>query len=70
MHCDLLDIAILITITLKMKLSHIEMHEQPLQKNMFVNVKTLESKRGFKKGDMYVVIIVESMTIMSSILGF
>jgi hypothetical protein len=53
-----------------MKLSHIEMHEQPLQKNMFVNVKTLESKRGFKKGDMYVVIIVESTTIMSSILGF
>jgi hypothetical protein len=32
--------------------------------------KTLESKRGFKKGDMYVVIILESTTIMSSILGF
>jgi len=32
--------------------------------------KTLESKRGFKKDDMYVVIAVESITTMSSILGF
>jgi hypothetical protein len=70
LHCDLLDIATLITITLKMKLFHIEMHEQPLQKTCLWMSKTLESKRGFKKGDMYVVIIVESTTIMSSILGF
>jgi hypothetical protein len=32
--------------------------------------KTLESKRGFKKDDMYVVIAIESTTTMSSILGF
>ncbi len=32
--------------------------------------KTLESKKGFNKDDMYVVIVVESTTIMSSILGF
>jgi len=29
-----------------------------------------KSKRGFEKGDMHVVIIIESITIMSSILAF
>ncbi len=70
MHYDLLDIATLITITLKMKLSPIEKHEQTLQKNMFVNVKNIGIQKGFQNSDMYVVIIVELTTIMSSILGF
>jgi hypothetical protein len=38
---------------------------------MFVRVDIeLKSKRGFEKGDTHVVIIVESMTIVSSIFGF
>ncbi len=57
-----------------MKLPYIEMHEQHLQKNMFVKVNFFgiesKSKRGFEKGDMHVVIIIESTTIMSSILTF
>jgi len=32
-----------------MKLFHIEMHEQPLQKNMFVNVKNIGIQKGFQK---------------------
>jgi hypothetical protein len=41
---------------------------------MFVKVENFniesKSKRGFEKGDMHVVIIIESTTIMSSILTF
>jgi len=46
LHCDLLDMSTLTTITLKVKSPHIEMHEQHLQKNMFVKVKFfgIESK--------------------------
>jgi hypothetical protein len=38
LHCDLLDKATLIIIILRVKLPYIEMHEQHLQKNMFVRV--------------------------------
>ncbi len=46
LHCDLLDMATLTTITLKVKLPYIEMHEQHLQKCMFVKVEffCIESK--------------------------
>jgi len=41
---------------------------------MFMKVKNfgieLKSKKGFEKGNMHVVIIVESMTIMSPIIVF
>jgi len=41
---------------------------------MFVKVENfnieLKSKRGFEKGDMHVVITIESTTIVSSILSF
>jgi hypothetical protein len=74
LHCDLLDRATFTTITLKVKSLHVKMHEQHLQKNMFVMVENfgIESKlkRGFEKGDMHVVIIIESTTIVSSILAF
>jgi hypothetical protein len=74
LYCDLLDRATLITITFKVKLPHIDMHEQYLKKNMFVKVKNTniesKSKRGFEKDDMHVVIIVESTTIVSSIVVF
>jgi hypothetical protein len=50
------------------------MHEQHLQKGMFVRVNFfgIESKfkRGFEKGDMHVVNTIESITIVSSIHAF
>jgi hypothetical protein len=58
LHCDLLDRAILTTITMRVKSPHLEMHEQHLQKNMFVKVEFFciesKSKRGFEKGDNWV----------------
>jgi hypothetical protein len=50
------------------------MHEQDLQKDIFVKVEFFciesKSKRGFEKGDMHVVITIELTTIMSLILTF
>jgi hypothetical protein len=50
------------------------MHEQHLQKHMLVRVENfgIESKfkRGFEKGDMHVVITIESTTIVLSIPTF
>jgi hypothetical protein len=47
------------------------MHEQHLQKGMFMNVENFgiesKSKRGFEKKHMHVVITIESTTIVSSI---
>jgi hypothetical protein len=67
LHCDLLDN--LTIITLKVKSPYIEMHEQNLQKIMFVKVENFgiesKSKRGCEKGDMHVVITIESTTIVS-----
>ncbi len=69
LHGNLLD-----TTTSRVKLPPIEMHEQHLQKNMFVRVENFnidsKSKMGFEKGDMHVVITIESTTIVSSILTF
>jgi hypothetical protein len=56
---DLLNLATLTTIILRVKLPYIEMHEQHLQKCMFLRVENFGiesmSKRGFEKGDMHVV---------------
>jgi hypothetical protein len=41
LHYDLLDMVTLTTITLRMKSHHINMHEQHLQKGMFVRVENL-----------------------------
>jgi hypothetical protein len=38
LHCNLLDRATLTTIILKVKSLHVKMHEQHLQKGMFVKV--------------------------------
>jgi len=74
LHCDLLHRVALTTIILKVKSPHINMHEQYLQKGMFVKVENFciesKSKRGFEKGDMHVVITIESMTIVSPIIVF
>jgi len=74
LRCDLLDMATLTIITLKVKLPYIKMHEQHLQKCMFVRVENFgidsKSKRGFEKGDMHVVITIESITIVLSIPTF
>ncbi len=70
LHCDLLDNTPLMTITLKVKSFHIKMYEQYLQNDMYVKVIfciELKSKRGFEKGDMHVVITIESTTIVSSL---
>jgi hypothetical protein len=57
-----------------MKSPHIEMHEQYLQKDIFVKVEIfiieLKFKRGFENCDMHVIITIESMTIMLSIVLF
>jgi hypothetical protein len=74
LHCDLLDMAALTTIILKVKLLYIKIHEQHLQKNMFVKVENFgiepKSKRGFEKGGMHVVITIGSITIVSLIFTF
>jgi len=74
LHCDLLDRVTLTTFILRMKSLHLKMHEQHLQKRMFVKVKNFgiksKSKRGFKKDDMHVVITIESTIIVSSIPAF
>ncbi len=74
LHYDLLNRVDLTTITLKIKSPHIDMHEQYLQKGMFMRVKIFniesKSKRGFEKGDMHVVITIESSTIVSPITIF
>jgi hypothetical protein len=50
------------------------LHKQHLQKDIFVKVKffgiTSRSKKGFEKGDMHVVITIESTTIVLSIPAF
>jgi hypothetical protein len=50
------------------------LHEQHLQKGMFVKVEnfgiTSKSKKGFEKGDMHVVITIESITIVLSTPAF
>jgi hypothetical protein len=74
LHCGLLNKVTLTTIILRVKSLHIEMHEHHLQKGMFVKVENFgvesNSKRGFEKGDMHIVITIESTTIVSSILTF
>jgi hypothetical protein len=74
LHCGLLNKATLTTIILRVKSLHIEMHEHHLQKCMFVKVENFgiesNSKRGFEKGDMHIVIIIELITIVSSIPTF
>jgi hypothetical protein len=74
LHCDFLDKATLITITLRVKLPYIEMHERHLKTCMFVKVENfgIESKfkKDFDKDDMRVIIIIESTTIVSSIPAF
>jgi hypothetical protein len=73
LHCDLLDKAALTTITLRVKSLYIDMHEQHLEKGMFMRLENFgiesKSKRGFEKGDMHVVITIKSTTIVSSILA-
>jgi hypothetical protein len=71
LHCDLLNEATLTTITLRMKSPHVKMHEQHLQKGMFVGMENFgiesKSKKVFEKCDMHFVITIESTTIVSSI---
>jgi len=68
---DLLDRVGLTMVALKAKSPHIEMNEQFLQKGMYTRVEIFYiCKWGFEKGDMHIVITIESTTIMSSISNF
>ncbi len=49
LYCDLLNKAILTTITLRVKSPYIKMHEQHLQKNMFVKGKIVALSQSLKK---------------------
>jgi hypothetical protein len=74
LHSELLNRVVLSMIILRVKSPHIEMNEQLLKKRMYVKVEFFcidsKSKRGFEKGDIHIVIIVDSTTIVSSISSF
>jgi hypothetical protein len=71
LHYDLLNMASLAIIILKAYSPHIKMHEQLLQKGMYVKVENfgieLKCKRGLEKSDMHVVITIELTIIVSLI---
>jgi hypothetical protein len=73
LHCDLLNRVIMRSF-LRVKSPHIEMNEQLLKKKMYVKVEfsyiKSKSKWSFEKGDMHIIITVESTTIVSLILSF
>jgi hypothetical protein len=66
--------ASLTIITLKAYSPHIKMHEQLLQKGVYVRVENfgieLKCKRGFEKSDLHVVITIELTIIVSLISTF
>jgi hypothetical protein len=74
LYCELLDRVGLTTITLRVKSPHIQMHEDVLQKGLYVKVENFgieaKSQRGFEKRDMPNILMVESTTILSSITMF
>jgi hypothetical protein len=74
LRSDLLNRVILNKIILRVKSPHIEMNEQLLKKKMYVKVEFFciesKSKWGFERGDIHIVIIVESTTIVSSVSSF
>ncbi len=67
-YCEFLDAIGLTTIALKVKSPHIHVHEQLLQKRFYVKISNIgvegKSQRGNKKGDMLILIKVESTTIV------
>jgi hypothetical protein len=73
-YCELLDWAGLTMITLWVKSPHVQMHENVFQKWLYVNVKNfgieVRSQRGFEKGDMPIILTMESITILLSITTF
>jgi len=74
LRCDLINRIILSMIILRVKSPHIEMNEQLLKKKMYVKVIFFciksKSKQSFEKGDMHIIIIIESTTIVSLISSF
>jgi len=66
LHCDWLNMAILTTITFKVKSPHIQMHA--IDSGVF-GIKS-KSNQGFDKCNMHIVTIVESTTIVLLILSF
>ncbi len=70
-YCKLFDRLGLTIITLLVKSLHIQMHENVLQKGLYVKVENFKIKarshNGFEKKDMQMYLIVESTTIVSSI---
>ncbi len=72
-YCELLDIISLTTITSRVKSPHIQMHEN-VQKRFYVKVENfgieVRSWKGFEKGDMSIILTMESTVIVSSIKTF
>ncbi len=68
LYCELLDATNLTIITLKVKSPHIHVHEKLLQNIFYVKIENFgvegKSQTGFKKGDMLVLIIVESTILV------
>jgi hypothetical protein len=73
-YCELLDRVGLTMITLRIKSPHIQMHENVLQKWLYVKVKNfgieVGSHKGFEKGNIPIILIVESIISVLSITTF
>jgi hypothetical protein len=66
LHCDLIDKAGFTTIIISVRNSQIEQHEEKLHVRFFVQIENLgisnKSEKSFEKGDMLVVLKVQSTT--------
>ncbi len=73
-YCELLNQVGLTMITLWVKSPHIQMHKTVLQKGLYVKVENfgfeVRYQNGFEKGDMPIILMVESTIIVSSITTF
>jgi hypothetical protein len=67
-YYEFLDATSLTAITLRVKSLHIHVHEQLLQKRFHVKIENFgikaKSQRGFEKGEMPILIIIEFTTIV------
>jgi len=69
LYCELLNQVGLTMITLWVKSPHIQMHENVLQKGLYIKVENfgieVRSQRGFEKREIPIILVVESTTILS-----
>ncbi len=69
LYCEFFDAIGSTTITLRVKSPHIHVHEQLFQKGFYVRIENFgikaKSQQRFKKGDMLILIMIKSKTIVS-----